>query len=191
MKLQICYYDPQSGKINVQSSQSTTTPRKLIINLSHKLQYLTAHSYNKKINDTWKGSDIKVVCIISGPDKFLQFILTVLSRHTCTGQQQQKAGQSTPLQVAGESVNTTLLTCPQNFFSWRLLWKNDLNSLIRQPRFSLLLKSEPEQVKMLDEATKHIREAIMLGRTDIIKKLLEEVWCSLSEAKGKNKVLSK
>ena len=53
-----------------------------------------------------------------------------------------------------------------------------------------LLKSEPEQVKMLDEATKHIREAIMLGRTDIIKKLLEEVWCSLSEAKGKNKVLS-
>ena len=68
-------------------------------------------------------------------------------------------------------------------------WKNDLNSLIRQPRFSLL-KSEPEQVKMLDEATKHIREAIMLGRTDIIKKLLEEVWCSLSEAKGKSKVLS-
>ena len=43
---------------------------------------------------------------------------------------------------------------------------------------------------MLEEATKHIREAIMLGRTDIIKKLLEEVWCSLSEAKGKNKVLS-
>ena len=40
------------------------------------------------------------------------------------------------------------------------------------------------QVKMLDEATKHIREAIMLGRTDIIKKLLEEVWCSLSDAKG-------
>ena len=76
-----------------------------------------------------------------------------------------------------------------NFFRG-LCWKNDLNSLIRQPRFSLLLKSEPEQVKMLDEATKHIREAIMLGRTDIIKKLLEEVWCSLSEAKGKNKVVS-
>ena len=31
---------------------------------------------------------------------------------------------------------------------------------------------------MLDEATKHIREAIMLGRTDIIKKLLEEVKAS-------------
>lgn len=28
---------------------------------------------------------------------------------------------------------------------------------------------------MLDEAAKHIREAIMLGRTDILKKLLEEV----------------
>jgi hypothetical protein len=28
---------------------------------------------------------------------------------------------------------------------------------------------------MLDEAAKHIREGILLGRTDIIKKLLEEV----------------
>ncbi len=32
---------------------------------------------------------------------------------------------------------------------------------------------------MLDEAVKHIREAIMLGRTDIIKKLLEEVHLTL------------
>ena len=40
-------------------------------------------------------------------------------------------------------------------------------------------------MSLLDEATKHIREAIMLGRTDIIKKLLEEVWCSLSDAKGR------
>jgi hydroxyethylthiazole kinase-like sugar kinase family protein len=32
---------------------------------------------------------------------------------------------------------------------------------------------------MLNEAVKHIREAIMLGRTDIIKKLLEEVKMSL------------
>ena len=70
-----------------------------------------------KINDTLKDSNIKV-CITSEPDKFLRFILTVFSRHTCTGQQQQnKAGQSAPLQVvAGESVNTTLLTCPQTFF---------------------------------------------------------------------------
>ena len=32
---------------------------------------------------------------------------------------------------------------------------------------------------MLDEASKHVREAIMLGRTDIVKKLLEEVKTSL------------
>ena len=36
---------------------------------------------------------------------------------------------------------------------------------------------------MLDEAVKHIREAIMLGRTDILKKLLEEVKGSLSKGK--------
>ena len=36
---------------------------------------------------------------------------------------------------------------------------------------------------MLDEATKHVREAIMLGRTDILKKLLEEVKSSLSKGK--------
>jgi len=35
---------------------------------------------------------------------------------------------------------------------------------------------------MLDEATKHIREAIMLGRTDILKKLLEEVKGSMTKA---------
>ena len=35
---------------------------------------------------------------------------------------------------------------------------------------------------MLEEATKHIREAIMLGRTDILKKLLEEVKGSMTKA---------
>ena len=35
---------------------------------------------------------------------------------------------------------------------------------------------------MLDEANKHIREAIMLGRTDIMKKLLEEVKGSMTKA---------
>ena len=36
---------------------------------------------------------------------------------------------------------------------------------------------------MLDEASKHVREAIMLGRTDIVKKLLEEVRNSLIKGK--------
>ena len=39
---------------------------------------------------------------------------------------------------------------------------------------------------MLDEAVKHIREAIMLGRTDIIKKLLEEVHSTLVNGKNLN-----
>ena len=38
---------------------------------------------------------------------------------------------------------------------------------------------------MLDEASKHVREAIMLGRTDIVKKLLEEVRNSLIKGKDK------
>ena len=36
---------------------------------------------------------------------------------------------------------------------------------------------------MLTEASKHVREAIMLGRTDIVKKLLEEVRNSLIKGK--------
>ena len=41
--------------------------------------------------------------------------------------------------------------------------------------------------KMLDEAAKHVREGILLGRTDIIKKLLEEVKQTIqSEKDGKN-----
>ena len=42
---------------------------------------------------------------------------------------------------------------------------------------------------MLEEAAKHVREAIMLGRTDIVKKLLEEVETSLT--KGKTVKMSK
>ena len=42
---------------------------------------------------------------------------------------------------------------------------------------------------MLEEAAKHVREAIMLGRTDIVKKLLEEVKTSLT--KGKTMKMSK
>ena len=42
---------------------------------------------------------------------------------------------------------------------------------------------------MLEEAAKHVREAIMLGRTDIVKKLLEEVKISLT--KGKTIKMSK
>jgi hypothetical protein len=39
---------------------------------------------------------------------------------------------------------------------------------------------------MLDEAAKHIREGILLGRTDIIKKLLEEVKQTIkAEKEGK------
>jgi hypothetical protein len=41
-------------------------------------------------------------------------------------------------------------------------------------------------LKMLDEAAKHIREGILLGRTDIIKKLLEEVKQTIkAEKEGK------
>jgi hypothetical protein len=40
---------------------------------------------------------------------------------------------------------------------------------------------------MLDEAAKHIREGILLGRTDIIKKLLEEVKLTIqNDIEGKN-----
>ena len=40
---------------------------------------------------------------------------------------------------------------------------------------------------MLHEAAKHLREGILLGRTDIIKKLLEEVKQTIkSEEEGKN-----
>ena len=84
-----------------------------------------------------------------------------------------------------ENLSTQLCWRVRKLFSWRLLEKRP-----QQPHQTASIQLEPEQVKMLDEATKHIREAIMLGRTDIIKKLLEEVWCSLSEAKGKSKVLS-
>ena len=39
---------------------------------------------------------------------------------------------------------------------------------------------------MLNEAAKHLREGILLGRTDIIKKLLEEVKQSIkSENEGR------
>ncbi len=36
---------------------------------------------------------------------------------------------------------------------------------------------------MLNEAAKHLREGIILGRTDIIKKLLEEVKVSIKSEK--------
>ena len=50
--------------------------------------------------------------------------------------------------------------------------------------FVLLSKnSEPFILIMLEEAAKHVREAIMLGRTDIVKKLLEEVKTSLTKGK--------
>ena len=37
---------------------------------------------------------------------------------------------------------------------------------------------------MLDEAAKHIREGILLGRTDIIKKLLDEVKQTIKSEKA-------
>ena len=37
---------------------------------------------------------------------------------------------------------------------------------------------------MLDEAAKHLREGILLGRTDIIKKLLEEVKQTIKSEKS-------
>ena len=56
--------------------------------------------------------------------------------------------------------------------------------------FVLLSKKEkPFIFNMLEEAAKHVREAIMLGRTDIVKKLLEEVKISLT--KGKTIKMSK
>ena len=43
---------------------------------------------------------------------------------------------------------------------------------------------------MLNEAAKHLREGILLGRTDIIKKLLEEVRQTIkNEKEGKDKIL--
>jgi hypothetical protein len=36
---------------------------------------------------------------------------------------------------------------------------------------------------MLNEAAKHLREGIILGRTDIIKKLLEEVKTTIKSEK--------
>ena len=60
-----------------------------------------------------------------------------------------------------------------NFLSFVLLSKN----------------SEPFILIMLEEAAKHVKEAIMLGRTDIVKKLLEEVKTSLT--KGKTMKMSK
>ena len=52
---QICYYDPQSAGINVQSAQSATTPRRLTLmaRLQNSIQYSNCLFMHSKLGNAF------------------------------------------------------------------------------------------------------------------------------------------